>query len=866
MNRTMTAVAACLLLTSAAFAQDVDADTRFHRAYEQEVVDGKVADAARVYLAMMGDEKVPERLRQEAKFRFAVTAVLLGRSDEARSYLAELVRDPKTPETLRARANEYLDVAKGIGVGSELDKKLQALVFDLGRAPPMETQIPPAAYRDFEIIGRPAVPFLRQLLVHPDLSLRQHAYTILLRMNEPGMGAAWTPELETTYGAYAALCLYVIANPSESVELEKRVLAANDNALKFFLTRTGVPVSAEFLRAAAKRKVGPDALVGAASRGRTASHEQLLLDWTRSDDALFASAAALGVAKLVNWRPADWKPDPSLFEAVADRLVTTDTYWVPSNYRDGNSDAGSESYKGFLRLASAVEVGTLLDTMDAAVTRIGASTDDVAAARAGAIADAVADAVEAKQPAGADAVRYAALLRKWAAQPRARTRQDFGGSMVVHVHFALGTLPQADAEKLAVWAVTDGLNSGQYVLRGLPYEQASDIPVLLAAFRVADRQSRMELVRVMGLTADGAGPKSPTPEYAHALLAALPEITRWAADARLQLPFATFAQLALLVPADEARERLAAVVAAGKTAPDAGVRNSGLGVILATSRVGDGVDAVRYHAEIVVPSLDAVFAAVREEDRARVLVHAFGLLETSGPDANVQRSITDFLRAHLEDMPQDAGPWLAGRPAQFPLVVWVPRVKFAISTSKFAVPVEAADEAVRTLTEDPAAVVGNTMVFARDFASPQLKTETFDRMLRTAPLDRLPAVLYATFNANCNPASIDALEDALGRAVAAETPNLDVVAKLTLAVRATRPSEKLSPAVPLLLKGSQAQIIEGIQPAWAIGREEMLPLLEPLLDSMDGTVRKQAHDAIDSIVEMRRAKDEARKKAGGAPK
>jgi hypothetical protein len=158
------------------------------------------------------------------------------------------------------------------------------------------------------------------------------------------------------------------------------------------------------------------------------------------------------------------------------------------------------------------------------------------------------------------------------------------------------------------------------------------------------------------------------------------------------------------------------------------------------------------------------------------------------------------------------------------------------------------------------------MVFARDFASPQLKTETFDRMLRTAPLDRLPAVLYATFNANCNPASIDALEDALGRAVAAETPNLDVVAKLTLAVRATRPSEKLSPAVPLLLKGSQAQIIEGIQTAWAIGREEMLPLLEPLLDSMDGTVRKQAHDAIDSIVEMRRAKDEARKKAGGAPK
>ncbi len=86
MHRTMLAGAACLLLcTSAAFAQDVDAETRFHRAYEQEVVDGKTAEAARVYLEMMGDEKVSERLRQEAKFRFAVTAVLLGRAARVRA-------------------------------------------------------------------------------------------------------------------------------------------------------------------------------------------------------------------------------------------------------------------------------------------------------------------------------------------------------------------------------------------------------------------------------------------------------------------------------------------------------------------------------------------------------------------------------------------------------------------------------------------------------------------------------------------------------------------------------------------------------------------------------------------------------------
>ena len=175
MNRTMLTSVTCLLFAaSSALAQETDADTRFHRAYEQEVVEGKVADAARVYLEMMRDEKVPERLRAESKFRFAVTAVLLGRADEGRAYLAELVKDATTPETLRARAAEYLDAAKGIGVGSELDKKLQSLVFDLARIAPNDTSNMgvPAPYRDFEVIGRQSIPFLRQLLQHSDPALR----------------------------------------------------------------------------------------------------------------------------------------------------------------------------------------------------------------------------------------------------------------------------------------------------------------------------------------------------------------------------------------------------------------------------------------------------------------------------------------------------------------------------------------------------------------------------------------------------------------------------------------------------------------------------------------------------------------------
>src|SRR5262245_35966433 len=128
-----TALAVSLAVAPSARAEGDDAETRFHKAYEAEVVDGKLADAARVYLDLVGDWKAPPRIRAEARFRFAVTTVLLGRSDEARVQLASLVDDASVPETLRARAREYLDAVKGIGVGTELDRKLQALVFDLGR-------------------------------------------------------------------------------------------------------------------------------------------------------------------------------------------------------------------------------------------------------------------------------------------------------------------------------------------------------------------------------------------------------------------------------------------------------------------------------------------------------------------------------------------------------------------------------------------------------------------------------------------------------------------------------------------------------------------------------------------------------------
>ena len=179
-QRAAVLVFAALLLATPAFAEEPDAETRFHDAYVLEVIDGQVAVAAKAYLALLGDEAVPTRIREEARFRFAICTVLLGRPDEGRQQLTAIVENERTPANLRQRAAAYLESISALGVGTELERKLQSLVFDLGRSNPSAAEVP--AYRDFEIIGAPAIPFLERLLQHDDANLRRHAFRLLIRL------------------------------------------------------------------------------------------------------------------------------------------------------------------------------------------------------------------------------------------------------------------------------------------------------------------------------------------------------------------------------------------------------------------------------------------------------------------------------------------------------------------------------------------------------------------------------------------------------------------------------------------------------------------------------------------------------------
>ncbi len=285
-------------LLRSARADEPDAETRFHDAYVLEVIDGKVADAAKAYLALVEDERTPPRIEGEARFRFAVCAALLGRPDESRARLASLVADPATSPDLQTRARTYLDALQGQEVGSELEKKLQSLVFDLARAPLAGPDAVPPVYRDFEVLGDKAVPFLRGLLHHPDVTLRAHAFRLLCRMREPGMGAAWTPEIGVgSRGSWFGIDVtsYLNAQPNEKEAFEKNLLGRSDSedasALRVLAGRADFHFSRETVRALAARE-GVKELAPALLASPMGDGADLIRTWLEGDDPVLATAAA----------------------------------------------------------------------------------------------------------------------------------------------------------------------------------------------------------------------------------------------------------------------------------------------------------------------------------------------------------------------------------------------------------------------------------------------------------------------------------------------------------------------------------------------------------------------------------------------
>jgi hypothetical protein len=865
MNRTKLAAASLLLFGATAFAQDaVDAETRFHRAYEQEVVDGKTADAARVYLAMMSDEKVPERLRQEAKFRFAVTSVLLGRADEARAHFAELAKDAKTPESLRARAAEYLDAAKGIGVGSELDKKLQALVFDLARTSPAGHEVP-AAYRDFEVIGRAAVPFLKQLLQHADPSLRQHAFRLLLRMREPGSMELWTPAVHQPNDiSYSQeLKEYLQELPDESPVLERKLLALDDKALatevamKFYRPT----LSADFLRAAAARKTLHVSQWFDGTASTDEPLQRLRLDWIRGDDPDLAVAATLSFLRSVPRPIPEWAAPADLFPFVMKALLRSPQTWRPwDRGPTGHDPDDSLAYTGLRALATAAPTPALLDALEATLAKFEAATPQERGGWIGLFAG-IAYALDERKLGDEERTRYLAIVRRRLEVDDADppftwvTGNDFD-----HVRTLLATLPLPQAEEFTAWAFSRDRKTTLDWGVVLPKGDPARVGLALVAYRAGDPRRKASVLAAMGLTANA--PRVADPAFARAILGALPDFVRAASDAREKTPpVAPFAFYACQIPAEEARERLVELVAALASWHDPKRRAEATWGLLWSQEP----DSARtYFSDVVQPVLERIWTTVRAEDRDSVLLALLSRLGASEADARIRQEIATFALRHAAELPRNAGPTLAAHISLFPPAAWVPQAAPAV-VANLKIPADVADAAAREMTKDPAAVNESVFCFVR-LASNAVQTEIIDRLLRTAPLDVVRTVVFDLATINGSPADGHALADALDRALAAEKPDLDLLARLVPMLGRRRPTDALFPAVRLLLASpTTSHVVAGIETATSLGREELLPPLVRVLDSMEVDTRAKAKEAIDAIVALRKLKEETRRDAGAAP-
>lgn len=867
------------LLATPAFAGDATAEDRYHEAYVLEVIDGKVADAAKSYLALIEDKTAPGFVRHEARFRFAVCTALLGRSDEARLQLGELLRDAEASADLKSRAQEYLEALRNVGVGSELDKKLQTLVFELGRAP-LSGDLP-AVYRDFEVIGDPARPLLRSLLDHSDSTLRAHAFALLCRMSEPGMVEHWTPEIGLGRGFAAdALRAYLTRYEGSQAALEKRLMALDDEGfVKAFGSAYWMSFSVDVLRAAASR--GAPATVAVYQLGvrRTLpGTAELAVEWlTGDDDALSLETAKWIVEGHGNAGPAIDLPQQHL-PLLARRLAELDrTFPRTPPERPGNRPNNTQEFAAtsLYELARAADASIVLDACEIVA---GAEAPDERDMNRHVLwnflFDALADALDDRSAQEIDGARYAQVLKRLIERQAEYLRvhpersQGLGipwGNCVRHLSVALDRLPADAAQAWTTWLL-EGPGAGRE-------------PRLLAAWPIATEAQRKVVVdRIVALPSpartlavqyqmDRASGTSIDEPLARVVTAALPSVIAGPADFSSGVVYRLPECFSALAPSDAIR----ALTAAFEAVEDLASGRNQKVVAALLGEMHSRTD-VLYMTDVLAPNLDRVWASLAQAPRLReraLLV----LLQWIGADAerkvdlgSARDTIASFLLAHAEETQKATGGGMLRYPDLFPLVRVIPASGPGQVRTARAIDDPGVRQAVDAFLADPASLNEATIAFLGAVTPPESMHDALVRLIREVPSDRLELILRYAPKQVRDPAWFDALAETVGRLTAAPDSDLRALARATTDLAAERPSVELFGAVRrLLTSGIGGRVVAGIQIAKSLGREDLLPDLVTLLDSLDDGLRNQAREAIDAIVELRRLKQEAKRRADGAP-
>ncbi|MCZ6785752.1 MAG: hypothetical protein O7E54_01175 [Planctomycetota bacterium] len=859
----MKTMLALLLASTATLAQATDFETRYHEAYVLEVIDGKTADAAKRYLELAREKGLPAHLLAQCRFRFAVTCVLLGRADEARARLAVLAADPSLPAALKPQVAEYRKGIKDVGTGSALQKRLDDLVFELGRAHSGAAH--PRVYRDFQIIGKPAVPRLKQLLNHPDRGLQVHAFRLLCQMDEPGLSALWR-SVWFMDAVARDLARYLIQNPREVPAMERGLRKPNVHYLDRWLPHlSGVhTLSLDTLDSWARKDDRLGEVVGSLIRARPRDDgvRGLLTRWmTQGPDRLALEAAVIYAEICADKEVVEKFASPELFPVLCRRLRSLKPSQPMSD--------GVEAY------ARRMPPQVLLEVLAALV----ATKDDPALKakplRSG-LADIVASALDARATKAEDIARYVGLLRQWLAWLetfQVPLPKENAARLASHLRFAVTHLKPAEAVALTreIFAKAKAVpgRAGRFV-DVLGFERAEDVPLILAALEVSRGDGRRALLGAVDARTRGVRDKR---AYATAMARAYPEVVRLAGPEADDMMYACRA-LAVLVTPKEAVQMIVDVFRAAQPLPSA-MRTAMVKILYADVAGLTQEEEPRFWRHAAVPAIAGIWGFLDPDTRSQLVYLALNVL-SPGPFlptrigkrdplidlGETRKDLAAVLRPRLHQLRGSAGYKLvAAMPDLFPIEEWLPKTHSAIVRHFVSyVPQDAAVRAARHFAEKPAQANEAVLEFINRRLTGDTRREVATRLYEQADAALLAGLVRRP---GMGPTRPETLERALTRFLADKDAKLADLSKLGSMLALWQPSEKLFPLVRRLLTATDAALVKaGITMARGLGREELVPDLLKKLDSMHADLRSKARTAIDSILELRRIKEEVRRRTG----
>jgi len=720
MTKIMKAISALLLLAAPAGGGGGEFEQKFHEAYAMEVVAGDVKGAALVYLSLMDEDDAPEAIRAESKFRFAVCAVLLGRADEGRTHLTELIQDPNTPEGVRKKAEDYRAAVAGIGVGTELAKKLQSLVFDLGRVSPY-TKVD--AYRDFEIIGKPSIPFLRKLLRHPDEKLRVHAFRLLCRMNEPGMAAEWQPDYASGGTSFNHdLTKYLGAHPDELAAFEKRVLTLGEEAIvRLAAMRPAPSFSLGFMRALVEKKSGyKTALAFIGWTGEPEARHALIAEWITGDDADLSRDASSWLLTYVQKKLPEGLATPDVFRSVVARLAGPG--FAYSQLRSNNAQSGLNQLAQKRSAAELIEaLGVVIEAGETWEGNIFLNPVG------GALPQKIASSLDSRVGPDTDLAAYTALLDRWVVVVKklqaehmkkgynARPVPD--SAMVMHYATAVKAMPEAEAipeirRLLDLYDPAENIGSWANLLQ--PVDSPMRVRIVAETLRSARPPARNAWVRYLPID----GHQKVSDETVDATLFAMAELFPILPGERVNSWIGHYASFLLSAGRERAIANLSAILA---HLPELDAAQRAWAIRLAS---GYAKRTSAFFEKVVPPvaaeAWDVLTPAERREFIGNML-QALGLRSSAGPNlvGEGRAAIGKFIRARYADLDQNLFGQISRYPDLFPPEEWIPLAP--TNTRMYMKPDQAeSDRIAKALATDVASMNYAAIIFIGTYASPAI--------------------------------------------------------------------------------------------------------------------------------------------------